>query len=113
MNGAAAEEFFTDSPGVAQKNFMEVMVGDSLEMQMVELGFIPLCNCKDAGRAAFYSTPSTQKPKVYNDLAATANARMSSMLNYMFCVSRFAHYLKVIGVTKLVCLKRLIRFNMN
>ena len=28
---------------------------------------------------------------------ANANARLSAMIPYMLCVSRFAHYIKVIG----------------
>jgi type VI secretion system protein ImpD len=51
--------------------------------------------------AAFYSCASAQKPKTYQDDAANANARMSSMLNYMLCASRFAHYIKVIGRDKI------------
>ena len=50
--------------------------------------------------AAFYSCPSAQKAKTYHDTDATVNARMSAMMNYMLCVSRFAHYLKVIGRDK-------------
>jgi type VI secretion system protein ImpD len=105
VTGPAREDFLTDSPGIALKPFTDLMVGDSLEMQMVDLGFMPLCNCKDAGYSAFYSTPSTQKPKTYNDLSATTNAKMSSMLNYMFCVSRFAHYIKVMGRDKIGAFK--------
>lgn len=100
VTGPSREDFLTDSPGIALKPFTNLMIGDSLEMQMVDLGFMPLCNCKDAGYSAFYSTPSTQKPKTYHDLSATTNAKMSSMLNYMFCVSRFAHYIKVMGRDK-------------
>src|SRR6185369_5497534 len=51
--------------------------------------------------AAFYSTPSAQKPKAYDTDGATANARLSAMLQYMLCVSRFAHYLKVIARDKI------------
>jgi type VI secretion system ImpC/EvpB family protein len=101
VHGAAREEFLTDSVGVVLKPFTELMIGDSLETQLVELGFVPLCHCKDSGVAAFYSTPSTQKPKTYQDLGANTNAKMSSMLNYMFCVSRFAHYVKVMGRDKI------------
>ena len=62
-----------------------------------ELGFMPLCHCKDTPWSAFYGSASVQKPKLYDEVTATVNARLSSMLQYMFCVSRFAHYLKVIG----------------
>jgi type VI secretion system ImpC/EvpB family protein len=30
-------------------------------------------------------------------MAAQTNARLSSMMQYMLCVSRFAHYIKVMG----------------
>ncbi len=101
VHGAAREEFHTDSAGIVLKPFTELMIGDSLETHLVELGFVPLCHCKDSGVAAFYSTPSTQKPKTYHDLSANTNSKMSAMLNYMFCVSRFAHYLKVMGRDKI------------
>ena len=42
-----------------------------------------------------------QKPAVFDEEAATANARISSMLQYMLCVSRFSHYLKVISRDKI------------
>ena len=45
--------------------------------------------------AAFFSVQSAQKPKVYDTPQATANARISAQLPYIFATSRFAHYLKV------------------
>jgi type VI secretion system protein ImpC len=49
---------------------------------------------KGTDKAAFFSVQSAQKPKVYDNSAATANARISAQLPYIFAVSRFAHYLK-------------------
>jgi type VI secretion system protein ImpC len=46
-------------------------------------------------------TQSCQKPKTYFDPAANANAELSTKLNYMLCVSRFAHYLKVMARDKI------------
>jgi type VI secretion system protein ImpC len=40
---------------------------------------------------------SCQKPKPYFDPAANANAELSAKFNYLLCVSRFAHYLKVMA----------------
>ncbi len=100
VRGIGPEHFATESPDCAQKPLTELLIGDSLERQMVDLGFLPLCACKDMPLAAFYSCPSTQKAKSYQDAEATANARLSAMLNYMLCVSRFAHYVKVIGRDK-------------
>jgi type VI secretion system ImpC/EvpB family protein len=59
-----------------------------------------LCDCNDTEFSAFYSNQSTQKPKKYDRAPATTNARISAMLQYMLCVSRFAHYIKVLGREK-------------
>jgi type VI secretion system ImpC/EvpB family protein len=95
-----AHSFGTDKAGVALKISTDVAVSDDLERQLSELGFIPLCDCKDTEYSAFYGSASLQQPKVYDRPAANANARLSAMLQYMLCVSRFAHYLKVLGRDK-------------
>lgn len=92
--------FGTDKLGVAPKCSTDVIVTEELEMQLSELGFLPLCHCKDTEYSVFYSSQSIQKPKKYDRSIATVNARISSMLQYMLCVSRFAHYVKVIGRDK-------------
>ena len=76
-------------------------IADNREKELDELGFIPLCHCQDTEFSAFYTAASVQKPAKYDDPTATANARISAMLQYIFCVSRFAHYLKVIGRDKI------------
>jgi type VI secretion system ImpC/EvpB family protein len=58
------------------------------------LGFIPLCQAKDSPAGVFRNTPSLQEPARFDDEQANASARLSSMLQYTLCVSRFAHYLK-------------------
>ena len=92
--------FDTDRRGVAPKCSTEVIVTDAQEQQLGELGFLPLCHCKDSEFSAFYSGHSLQKPKRYDKLPATINARISAMLPYMLCVSRFAHYLKLLARDK-------------
>ena len=77
-----------------------MIVTDNREKELDELGFIPLCHCQDTEFSAFYTTASVQKPVKYDDPRATANARISAMLQYILCVSRFAHYVKVIGRDK-------------
>lgn len=95
VTGLPVHCFSTDRSGVALRSSTEVMVGDHQEKELGELGFIPLCHLKDTVYCAFYGNQSVQKPRVYAELAPTMNARISSMLQYMLCVSRFAHYLKV------------------
>lgn len=97
VTGLPQHSFGTDAVGLAPKYSTDVMITDSDEKELGELGFMPLCVCKDSDWSAFYGSASVQKPKVYDELPATVNARLSAMMQYMFCVSRFAHYLKVIG----------------
>ncbi len=86
--------FKTDSGDVAMKCPTETPITDRREKEMADLGFAPLVHCKGTANAAFFSVQSAQKPKVYDSDAATANARISAQLPYIFAVSRFAHYLK-------------------
>ena len=51
--------------------------------------------------AAFYGNQSLHLPAHFQEATATANARLSAMLQYILCVSRFAHYLKVMARDKI------------
>ncbi|MGY0557407.1 type VI secretion system contractile sheath large subunit [Lysobacter sp. A421] len=86
--------FRTDDGEVALKCPTEVAITDRREKELSDLGFIPLVHCKNTDYAAFFGAQSAQKPKKYNTDAANANASLSSQLQYMFAVSRVAHYLK-------------------
>jgi type VI secretion system protein ImpC len=55
---------------------------------------MPLIHRKNTDVAAFIGAQSLQKPTEYQDADATANARLSARLPYLFACSRFAHYLK-------------------
>ncbi len=101
MTGLPAHSFGTDRPGLAIKTSTEVIITDGREKELDELGFIPLCHCQDTEFSAFYTTASVQRPARYDDPKATANARLSAMLQYILCVSRFAHYLKVMARDKI------------
>ena len=87
--------FATEPHGVAARFPTDVSVSERQEMQLSELGFMPLCAIKNTELAVFYSNASVQRPQRYDRAEATANARLSSMLQYMLCVSRFSHYIKV------------------
>ena len=86
--------FKTDSGDVAMNGPTEAYITDRREKELADLGFAPLVRQKNAANACFFSVQSAQKAKVYNTDAATANARISAQLPYIFAVSRFAHYLK-------------------
>lgn len=76
------------------RSVTDVHLTDRQEKELSDQGFVPLCHLPGTADAAFYTTPSIQKPKTYDEPGATANARLSGMLQYMLCVSRIAHYMK-------------------
>ena len=98
--GLPSYSFATDKTGIAPRVSTDGIVSDHQDTELGELGFIPLCPAKDTEFSVFYSNQSSQKPKKYDETAATINARISAMIQYMLCVSRFAHYLKVLGRDK-------------
>jgi type VI secretion system protein ImpD len=100
VTGLPSPDFDTDADGVALKFPTDIAITDLHERALAELGLIPLCVCKDTEYCAFYGNQSVQKPTVYAEASATANARISAMLQYILCASRFAHYLKMIGRDK-------------
>ena len=95
VEGLPVHNFYTDEGDVALKCPTEVPITDRREKELADLGFVPLVHCKGTDYAAFFSVQSAQKPKLYDKDAANANARLSTQLPYIFAVSRFAHYLKV------------------
>lgn len=98
VEGLPVHTFETDSGDIAMKCPTETVIPDDHEMEMAQLGFAPLANEKNSPNAVFFSVQSAQKPKEYAGTggdAATANAAISAQLPYIFAVSRFAHYLKV------------------
>ncbi|HSD36572.1 MAG TPA: type VI secretion system contractile sheath large subunit [Rhodocyclaceae bacterium] len=86
--------FKTDDGEVALKCPTEIAITDRREKELSDLGFIPLVHCKGTDYAAFFGAQSTQKAKKYNTDSANANSSLSSQLQYIFAVSRIAHYLK-------------------
>jgi len=96
VEGLPVHTFKTDEGDVALKCPTEIAITDRREKELADLGFVPLLHCKGTDYAAFFSTQTGNKPKVYDSDSANANARLSSQLQYILAVSRFAHYLKSI-----------------
>jgi type VI secretion system protein ImpC len=96
VEGLPTHTFKTDEGDVALKCPTEIAITDRREKEFADLGFVPLVHCKGTDYAAFFSTQTANKPKVYDTDFANANARLSSQLQYLLAVSRFAHYLKAI-----------------
>jgi type VI secretion system protein ImpC len=94
VEGLPVHNFRTSSGDLSMKCPTETPVTDRREKELADLGFVPLVHQKGTSKAAFFSVQSAQKPKLYDKDAASANARISAQLPYIFAVSRFAHYLK-------------------
>lgn len=96
VEGLPVHTFKTDEGDKALKCPTEIAITDRREKELADLGFVPLLHCKGTDKAAFFSTQTTNKPTVYDTDSANANARLSSQLQYILAVSRFAHYMKSI-----------------
>ncbi|WP_157080729.1 type VI secretion system contractile sheath large subunit [Methylobacterium variabile] len=79
---------------------VDLALTDRQERDLVDAGFMPL-NTLPHGGAAFASVRSLQaNPPDAPDrepTSAQANRRVSAQISAMLCVSRFAHYVKVLG----------------
>ena len=95
VTGLPVHNFQTDAGETVMKCPTEVSVTDRREKELADLGFVPLVHQKGTPNAAFFSVQSAQKAKTYDSPQASANARISAQLPYIFATSRFAHYLKV------------------
>jgi len=104
VQGLPIESFRTDPPHVAVRTPVDVVLSDRQERALVEGGLMPMGALPWTEEAVFSSVRSLQQPRAYQSApgdrrgaVATANARISAQLNAMLCVSRFAHYIKVMG----------------
>jgi type VI secretion system protein ImpC len=101
VEGLPVHTFPTDDGDVAMKCPTEIAISDRREFELSNLGFLPLLHSKNRDFAVFMGAQSAQKSKQYFDPAANANAELSAKFNYIMCVSRFAHYLKVMARDKI------------
>ncbi|MCA9752826.1 MAG: type VI secretion system contractile sheath large subunit [Gemmatimonadetes bacterium] len=96
VSGLPVHTFKSREGDVGSKCPTEVLIPDTREKELSDLGFIPLIHCKNTDYAAFFGANSVQRPKKYDDPAATANAKLSTQTQYLMATSRIAHYMKAI-----------------
>ena len=87
--------FATDAHGIAAQASVEVRLTGTQEQALSEAGLIPVGVAPYTACLLFNSNASLHTPPRYDRMEATWNARISSMLQYVLCVSRFAHFLLV------------------
>lgn len=84
----------TADGNVDRRTVTEICISERREAELSNCGLIPLVHRKNSDVAAFISAQSIQKPQVFDDPDANANANLSARLPYLFASSRFAHFLK-------------------
>ncbi len=95
-----AEPFAIDSQRVWPRVPLEIVWNDHQERELLSAGLIPLTAIPNAEELLFGAVRSLQTPQQFiggSAEVANANARLSSQINAILCVSRFAHHLKMIG----------------
>lgn len=96
VEGLPVHTFPTDDGGVDMKCPTEIAITDRREAELAKNGMMPLSHWKNTDYAVFVGAQSLNKPEVYEDPDATANANLAARLPYLFATCRFAHYLKCI-----------------
>jgi type VI secretion system protein ImpD len=94
------EDFQTDPPGVAMRGNVDVILTPDLEKDLFDLGVIPLVPCPRTGLAAFFECPSMHRRASLAPSDRRQTQRLNTMINYVLCVSRFGHCLKMMGRQK-------------
>ncbi len=91
----AAYHFDTDQHGLAAQAPVEVRLTGVQEQVLSDAGLIPVAVAPYTAFLLFNSNASLHMPARFDRAEATWNARISSMLQYVLCASRFAHFLLV------------------
>jgi type VI secretion system ImpC/EvpB family protein len=100
VEGMPLEPFRTDPGFVWTRPSVEIVWNDHQERALLDAGLMPLSAIPNSEELVFGAVRSLLVPQRYmgaNAVAADANARLSSQLNSILCVSRFAHHLKMKG----------------
>lgn len=93
--------FSTDPADGLNRPALDLMLSDRQERALVAAGLLPVGAIPFGGQALIGAARSLQSPAARfagpNANAASANARLSAQFNSIVCVSRFAHYVKIMG----------------
>ena len=96
VEGLPTHTFLTDAGEIAMTCPTEIAITEKRERESSDLGFMPPVHCNGTACTAFSAAQSCQKAMKYGTDAANAHARLSTQMQYLLAVSRFAHYLIVI-----------------
>ena len=74
----------------------ETTITDRREKELSDQGVIGMCHARNTDYAVIFSGSTVNRPRLYVEEEANANARLSASLPYILACARFAHYLKAI-----------------
>ncbi len=100
ISTGTAPRFSPDSAEGQDRFEAEIALTDAQERALVDAGIMALSSLGFGGQTVLGAARSLQTPRRYagpRGEAADANARLSAQFNTMICVSRFAHFIKVMG----------------
>lgn len=89
-------DFGTEHHGASRQPPVDMRLNSMQELELSELGFVPVVALPYTSHLVFNTNPSLHEPERYDRLAASQNARLAAMLQYVMCASRFAHCLKAL-----------------
>ncbi|MCH4092637.1 type VI secretion system contractile sheath large subunit [Acetobacter sp.] len=93
-----SEIFDTDPQHGWYRSPLDIQLTEEQERMISAEGFMPLVSLSFGPEACFSSVNSIQQIVETDGTAvAAANRHLSSQINTLLCVSRFAHYVKVLG----------------
>lgn len=88
---------FSTGEAVAYRRPLEVELTDKKQKILEALGFIALTPQNFDRSVVFLGAQSLYAAPADNELPAQVNGRLSAMLHYVMCMSRFAHYVKIMA----------------
>ena len=95
VTGLPVHTFPSSDGGVDMKCPTEIAITERRSHELDHCGLLPLTHKVNTDEAVFIGAQSLQKPAEFMDPVASTSAELSARLPYIFAVSRFAHYLKV------------------
>lgn len=98
LDGLPWERFASDPPhGPPPRAPLELALTDEQERQISDARLIPLSALEAQAEASFGALPSLHRAPRMSTAIADANQRLSTQINTLLCVSRFAHCIKLMG----------------
>ncbi len=80
---------------------LDLKLSERQEQELSNCGFIPIAAVPETDMVGMTNNVSLYKPEEYKEKHVAINAKLTSMLQYTLCVSRIAHYIKVMGRDKI------------